>query len=92
MKLYQFDAAPSSKRVEKFLKETNIQVETVQLNIMEGEHFKEPFKTMNPFNCIPFLELDDGTVISETLAICNYLEQISNSEIKLFGEIRRKKH
>ena len=48
MKLYQFDAAPSSKRVEKFLKETNIEVETIQLNIMEGEHLKEPFKTMNP--------------------------------------------
>ena len=91
MKLYQFDAAPSSKRVEKFLKETNIQVETVQLNIMEGEHFKEPFKTMNPFNCIPFLELDDGTVISETLAICSYLEQISNSKIKLFGENTKEK-
>ena len=58
---------------------------------MEGEHFKEPFKTMNPFNCVPFLELDDGTVISETLAICNYLEQISNSEIKLFGENTKEK-
>ena len=84
MKLYQFDAAPSSKRVEKFLKETKIKVETIQLNIMMGEHLKEPFKTMNPFNCIPFLELDNGTVISETLAICKYLEQRNNSEIKLF--------
>ena len=44
MKLYQFDAAPSSKRVEKFLKETKIKVETIQLNIMEGEHLREPFK------------------------------------------------
>ena len=86
MKLYQFDAAPSSKRAEKFLKETKIKVETIQLNIMVGEHLKEPFKTMNPFNCIPFLELDNGTVISETLAICKYLEQRNNSEIKLFGE------
>ena len=91
MKLYQFDAAPSSKRVEKFLKETNIQVEIIQLNIMEGEHLREPFKTMNPFNCIPFLELDDGTVISESLAICKYLEQTSNSEIKLFGENAKEK-
>ena len=54
MKLYQFDAAPSSKRVEKFLKETNIQVETVQLNIMEGQHFKEPFKTMTPLTAFHF--------------------------------------
>jgi len=86
MKLYQFDAAPSSKRVEKFLKETKIKVETIQLNIMEGEHLREPFKTMNPFNCIPFLDLGNGTVISETLAICKYLEQKNYSEIKLFGE------
>ena len=91
IKLYQYDAAPSSKRVEKFLKETNIQVEIIQLNIMEGEHLREPFKTMNPFNCIPFLELDDGTVISESLAICKYLEQTSNSEIKLFGENAKEK-
>ena len=91
MKLYQFDAAPSSKRVEKFLKETNIEVEIIQLNIMEGEHLREPFKTMNPFNCIPFLELDDGTVISESLTICKYLEQTSNSEIKLFGENTKEK-
>ena len=91
MKLYQFDAAPSSKRVEKFLNETNIEVEIIQLNIMEGEHLREPFKTMNPFNCIPFLELDDGTVISESLTICKYLEQTSNSEIKLFGENTKEK-
>ena len=58
---------------------------------MEGEHLREPFKTMNPFNCIPFLELDDGTVISESLAICKYLEQTSNSEIKLFGENTKEK-
>ena len=44
MKLYQFDAAPSSKRVEKFLKETNIKVEIIQLNIMEGEHSESPLK------------------------------------------------
>ncbi len=54
MKLYQFDAAPSSKRVEKFLKETNIEVETIQLNIMEGEHFKGHFKTMNPLTAFHF--------------------------------------
>ena len=40
---------------------------------------------MNTFNCIPFLELDDGTVISECLSICRYLEGIYPS-IPLFGE------
>ena len=79
------------KELKKFLKETNIQVETIQLNIMEGENLKELFKTMNPFNCIPFLELDDGTVISETLAICKYLERTCNSEINLFGENAKEK-
>ena len=40
---------------------------------------------MNPFNCVPFLELDDGTVISETISICRYLESIYPNP-RLFGE------
>ena len=85
MKLYNFTPAANALRVEMFLVEKNIQIETIQVNVREDEIFKEPYNTMNPFNCVPFLELDDGTVISETISICRYLEDIYPSP-NMFGE------
>jgi glutathione S-transferase len=85
MKLYQFDLAPSSNRVNLFLKETGIKVPTVQLNVRDGAQFKEPYKSLNPFHCVPFLELDNGAVISESMAICRFLEETNDASIKLFG-------
>ncbi len=85
MKLYQFDLAPSSNRVNLFVKETGIKVPTVQLNVRDGDQFKEPYKSLNPFHCVPFLELDNGAVISESMAICRFLEETNDASIKLFG-------
>ena len=85
MKLYNFTPAANALRVEMFLNEKNIKLETVQVNVREDEIFKEPYNTMNPFNCVPFLELDDGTVISETISICRYLESIYPTP-SLFGK------
>ena len=86
MKLYQFDPAPASKRVTFFLKETGIEVPIVQLNVRDGDQFEEPFNSLNPFHCIPFLELADGTTISESVAICRFLEETNNASKKLFGK------
>lgn len=61
-----------------------LEVSTVELNVREGQQFKEPFASMNPFNCVPFLELDDGTVISESVSVCRYLEEL-HPEPSLFG-------
>ena len=85
MKLYNFTPAANALRVEMFLNEKNIKLETVQVNVREDEIFKEPYNTMNPFNCVPFLELDDGIVISETISICRYLESIYPTP-SLFGK------
>ena len=85
MKLYQFDLAPASRRVTFFLRETGIKVPIVQLNVRDGDQFKEPYNSLNPFHCIPFLELDDATTISESVAICRYLEETYNMPTKLFG-------
>ena len=85
MKLYQFDLAPASRRVTFFLRETGIKLPIVQLNVRDGDQFKEPYNSLNPFHCIPFLELDDGTTISESVAICRYLEETYNMPKKLFG-------
>ncbi len=91
MKLYQFDMAPASKRVYFFLKETGIEVPMVQINVRDGDQFQEPFNSLNPFNCIPFLELEDGTTISESVAICRFLEETNNTSKKLFGKISKER-
>ena len=85
MKLYSFSLAPNGRRVTAFLNEKEIKLDVVELNARNGEQLQEPYKSMNTFNCIPFLELDDGTVISESLSICRYLEAIYPS-IPLFGK------
>ena len=91
MRLYQFELAPASRRVTFFLKETGIKVPIVQLNVRDGDQFKEPFNSLNPFNCIPFLELEDGTTISESVAICRFLEETSATSKKLFGKTTRER-
>ncbi|MGB7302753.1 MAG: glutathione S-transferase family protein [Burkholderiaceae bacterium] len=85
MKLYDFEPAPSAHRVRVFLSEKGISVPTVQLDVRSDEQFKEPFNSMNPFHCVPFLELDDGTVVAESVSICRYLEEL-NPNPPLFGD------
>ena len=84
MKLYTFAPAANALRVEMFLREKELKLETISVNVREDELFKKPYNSMNPFNCIPFLELENGTIITETISICRYLDEQSNS-LKLFG-------
>ena len=84
MKLYDFGPAANSKRVRVFLAEKGIEIPIVELNVPEDDQFKEPFTSMNPFHCVPFLELDDGTVIAESISVCRYLEEL-HPEPSLFG-------
>ena len=84
MKLYDFAMAPNAQRVRIFLAEKGLEVPTEQLNIREDKQFVEPFTSMNPFHCVPFLALDDGTVIAESISICRYLEEL-HPEPPLFG-------
>ena len=84
MKLYTFAPAANALRVEMFLREKELKLETISVNVREDELFNEPYNSMNPFNCIPFLELENGTIITETISICRYLDEQSNSS-KLFG-------
>ena len=84
MKLYDFGPAVNAQRVRVFLAEKGLEVPTEQLNVREDHQFVEPFTSMNPFHCVPFLELDDGTVIAESVSICRYLEEL-HPEPALFG-------
>ena len=84
MKLYDFGPAANSKRVRIFISEKGMEVPVVELNVRDDAQFKEPFNSMNPFHCVPFLELDDGTVIAESISVCRYLEEI-HPEPSFFG-------
>ena len=84
MKLYDFELAPNAQRVRVFLAEKGLEVPTEQLNVRDDDQFVEPFTSMNPFHCVPFLELDNGTVIAESMSICRYLEEL-HPEPSLFG-------
>ncbi len=59
-----------------FIAEKDIDIETVQVDLRNGEQFSEAFQKINPDCVVPVLELDDGTCISEVLAICSYLEEL----------------
>jgi glutathione S-transferase len=84
MKLYEDQRAPNPRRVRIFLAEKGIEVPRQQVDIMAGEHRGPAISKLNPFERLPILELDDGQVICESLAICRYFEVVQ-PEPRLFG-------
>ena len=86
MKLYSSKLAPSPLKVLIFLAEKKIKdVEIINLNLGELEHKKPEYMAIAPNSRVPALELDDGSIILETTAICRYLESIY-PEPNMFGE------
>jgi len=84
MKLYDVTAAPNPRRVRVFLAEKGIDVPMVQVDMAKGEHKTPAFLAMNPSGKVPVLELDDGTCIAESVAICRYFEA-EHPQPALFG-------
>lgn len=84
MKLYDFTAAPSPRRVRMALAEKGLNVATVQVDLRTGEQMGEAFRKINPQAMVPVLELDDGERLTEALAIVVYLDE-TNPEPPLFG-------
>ncbi|ARV74606.1 glutathione S-transferase [Vibrio campbellii] len=85
MKLYETAMTPSCKRVSIFLKEIGGEVERVALNVREGDNLSEAFKSKSVNGKVPLLELDDGTTICESVAICRYLDEAFENDLALFG-------
>lgn len=75
MKFYDCATAPSPRRVRIFLAEKGVTLPTVQVDLRGGEQLSPEFRKINPFCTVPVLALDDGTVISEAIACCRYLEE-----------------
>ena len=84
MKLYDCSTAPSPRRVRIFAAEKGIDIDLVPVDLRSGEQFSEEFQAINPDCVVPVLELDDGTHLSEVIAICQYLEDVY-PEPTLFG-------
>ena len=76
MRFYDCKTAPSPRRVRIFAAEKGIELDTVQIDLASGEQFGDAFRALNPDCVVPVLQLDDGTLISEVLAICQYLEEV----------------
>ena len=76
MKFYDCSTAPSPRRVRIFLAEKAISIETVQVDLRNGEQFTDAFRAINPDCTVPALALDDGTVIADAVAICGYIEEL----------------
>tara|TARA_Y100001970_G_scaffold241635_1_gene305357 strand:+ start:1159 stop:1797 length:639 start_codon:yes stop_codon:yes gene_type:complete len=90
MKIYEFRRAPNPRRVQMFLTEKNIDVEYVQVNVRNGENRESDYLNINPKSGVPALQLDNGNVISESMAICRYFDAIQ-PEPYLFGETPEEK-
>jgi glutathione S-transferase len=90
MKLYHFPRAPHARKVNIFLLEKGIDMPKVEVNLVERENLQEAYLGRNSRGVVPLLELDDGTCIDESLAICRYFENIY-PEPALFGTEPREK-
>jgi glutathione S-transferase len=84
MKLYDSKAAPNPRRTRIFLAEKGIELPMKQVDIMAKQHYSPEYSAINPLQRMPALVLDDGTVISESIAICRYFEALQ-PEPPLFG-------
>jgi len=84
MKLYDCKMAPNPRRVRIFIAEKGLQIPAVEVSIVDGENLKPEYLKVNPRGLLPVLELDDGTRLDETQAICRYLEE-THPEPNLMG-------
>jgi glutathione S-transferase len=76
VKLDDCRTAPSPRRVRIFLAEKGLTLPTVQVDLRHGEQLTPTFRALNPWCTVPVLKLDDGTTISEAIAVCHYLEAV----------------
>ena len=85
MKLYDGGKAPNPRRVRIFLAEKGLSVPIVPVDMGAFGHRAEEVTRRNPLQRLPVLELDDGTVLTESIAICRYFEEL-HPEPALFGQ------
>ena len=85
MKLYDLPASPNARRVRIFIAEKGLAIPMEPVDMAAGENKTKEYLAKNSLGRMPLLELDDGTYIAESIAICRYLENI-HPENPLFGK------
>jgi glutathione S-transferase len=85
MKFYN-SGGPNPRMVRMFMAEKGIEIAKVEVDLRGGENRREPYLKVNPAGQTPALELDDGTVLAEITAICEYLDEIKKDSPSLIGD------
>ncbi len=84
MKYYDLPASPNARRVRIFIAEKGLDIPTTIIDMMKGENRTADYLVKNSLGKMPLLELDDGSYLAESAAICRYLEEL-HPEPNLFG-------
>ena len=88
MLLYNTPLAPNPRRVRIFLAEKNVAIPIRDVNLMTHEHKEESYAAVNALEEVPALVLDDGATLTESVAICRYIEALY-PDPPLFGRNAR---
>jgi glutathione S-transferase len=84
MLLYHDPAALNPRRVRIFLAETGVAYDTIEVSIAKGANLTDEYRKKNPISLLPVLELSDGRILRESMAICRFIEE-EHPEPNLFG-------
>jgi glutathione S-transferase len=84
MLLYQDPRAPNPRRVRIFLAEKHVAYDTIEISILDKANETPEFRKKNPISLLPVLEMPDGRILRESIAICRYIEEL-HPEPNLFG-------
>ena len=88
MRFFDAPPAPSPRRVRMFIHEKGLEIDTVHVDLRHEEQLSDAFKAINPRCTVPVLELDDGSCLTESLAICHYLEAIHPQPVLMGRDAR----
>jgi glutathione S-transferase len=75
MKIYDYKMAPNPRRLRIFLAEKGVEVPYEQVDLAKAENRSPEFLKINPMGGVPVLQMDDGTYLAESVAICRYFEE-----------------
>jgi len=84
MKFYDYTRAPNARRVRMFAAEKGFDLDKISVDLGTREQMADDYKAINPRLQVPALILDDGTLLTESVAICRYLDAL-HPEPALFG-------
>jgi glutathione S-transferase len=85
MKLYN-SIGPNPRMVRMFMAEKGFEVPSVKIDLMSGENRRDAYLAVNPSGQCPALELDDGSVLAEITAICEYVDEVKKDTPSLIGD------